>query len=60
MGFLSFMTHRLLGAVLLVGAVLLGFGAYGMYSAGQSTALGTAIAAVVVGVASAYFFQTAH
>ena len=61
MGFLTFVTHRIIALALTGAALVLGFSALGMYLQGDaSSMLVTGAGAVFLGVVAAYFWQTVH
>ena len=61
MGFLSYVTHRIIAIALTGAAFILGFAAWGMYMQGdQNSMLLTGIGAILIGVFAAYFWQTVH
>lgn len=61
MGFVSFVSHRVIALALTGAALFLGFATWGMYLQGQSeSALVTGTATVLLGFSAAYFWQTMH
>ncbi len=61
MGFLTYMTHRIIALALTGAALVLGFAAWGMYLQGdQNSMLLTGGSAIVMGFSAAYFWQTVH
>ena len=61
MGFISFVTHRVIALALTGAAFVLGFAAWGMHIQGdQNSMLLTGVGAVLLGFSAAYFWQTVH
>jgi cytochrome bd-type quinol oxidase subunit 1 len=61
MGFLTYVTHRIIALALTGAALVLGFAAWGMYLQGdQNSMILTGGSAIVMGFSAAYFWQTVH